>query len=210
MSIITQRHRGPAQQPPQRVARLQLKHRPQYKPKASRQNRATIFQEHVYAERNTPLTTIVSNIKCASESSLCIQYRIYNSKSEFLLIPANGPPSLPPPTTQKKMEKEKDGVSEKSSSGDAFSRPRPVSFRAKPHAWALLRGRNKSYSLGHYSGEKAAQNLNMVLSSEVGVGCSLLDMDTEGQKRDCTVPLCRIQSSPARASVFELEKEFLS
>ncbi|XP_044228302.1 mitogen-activated protein kinase kinase kinase 21 isoform X1 [Thunnus albacares] len=122
----------------------------------------------------------------------------------------NGPPALPPPITQKKQEKEKDGASEKPSGGDAFSRPRPVSFRAKPHAWALLRGRNKSYSLGHYSGEKTAQNLNMVLSSEVGVGCSLLDMDTEGQKRDCTVPLCRIQSSPARASVFELEKEFLS
>ncbi|XP_040905335.1 mitogen-activated protein kinase kinase kinase 21 [Toxotes jaculatrix] len=123
---------------------------------------------------------------------------------------SNGPPALPPPATQKKQEKEKDVVPEKPSGGEAFSRPRPVSFRAKPHTWALLRGRNKSYSLGHYSGEKTAQNLNMVLSSEVGVGCSLLDMDTEGQKRDCTVPLCRIQSSPARPSVFELEKEFLS
>ncbi|XP_071336310.1 mitogen-activated protein kinase kinase kinase 21 isoform X2 [Trachinotus anak] len=122
----------------------------------------------------------------------------------------NGPPTLPPPATQKKQEKEKDGASEKPPGGEAFSRPRPVSFRAKPHAWALLRGRNKSYSLGHYSGEKTAKNLNMVLSSEVGVGCSLLDMDTEGQKRDCTVPLCRIQSSPARPTVFELEKEFLS
>lgn len=119
----------------------------------------------------------------------------------------NGPPALPPPATQKKQEKEKDGASEKPSSGEAFSRPRPVSFRARPHAWALLRGRNKSYSLGHYSGEKTAQNLSMMLSSE---GCSLLDMDTEGQKRDCTVPLCRIQSSPGRPSVFELEKEFLS
>ncbi|XP_078144929.1 mitogen-activated protein kinase kinase kinase 21 isoform X3 [Centroberyx gerrardi] len=111
---------------------------------------------------------------------------------------------------QKKQEKEKDGASEKPSGGEACSRPRPLSLRAKPHTWALLRGRNKSYSLGHYSGEKSAQSLNMVLSSEVGVGCSLLDMDTEGQKRDCTVPLCRIQSSPARPSVFELEKEFLS
>ncbi|XP_076014795.1 mitogen-activated protein kinase kinase kinase 21 isoform X2 [Genypterus blacodes] len=122
----------------------------------------------------------------------------------------NGPPALPPPAShQKKPEKEKNGTSQKS---EAFSRPRPVSFRAKPHAWALLRGRNKSYSLGHYSGEKAAQNLSVVLSGEVGVavGCSLLDMDTEGQKRDCTVPLCRIQSSPGRTSMFELEKEFLS
>lgn len=82
-----------------------------------------------------------------------------------------------------------------------------MSFRAKPHAWALLRGRNKSYSLGHYSGGRAAQNLSVVLTPE---GCSLLDMDAEGQKRDCTVPLCRIQSSPGRPSVFELEKEFLS
>ncbi|XP_034537355.1 mitogen-activated protein kinase kinase kinase 21 isoform X2 [Notolabrus celidotus] len=122
----------------------------------------------------------------------------------------NGSPSLPPPATQKKQEKEKDGAQEKPPSGEAFSRPRPVSFRAKPHTWALLRGRNKSYSLGHYSGEKTAQNLSVVLSTDVGMGCSLLDMDTEGQKRDCTVPLCRIQSSPARASVFELEKEFLS
>ncbi|KAF3841916.1 hypothetical protein F7725_023867 [Dissostichus mawsoni] len=117
--------------------------------------------------------------------------------------------TLPPPSTQKKQQKEKE-VSEKPSKGEAFSRPRPVSFRAKPHAWALLRGRNKSYSLGHYSGEKAAKNISVVLSSDVGMGCSLLDMDTEGQKRDCTVPLCRIQSSPGRPSVFELEKEFLS
>lgn len=118
------------------------------------------------------------------------------------LFAANGQPALSPPATQKK-----DGAAEKVSGGQGLSRPRPVSFRAKPHVWALLRGRNKSYSLGHYSGERAAQNLSMVLSSE---GCSLLDMDTEGQKRDCTVPLCRIQSSPARPSVFELEKEFLS
>uniref|UniRef100_M4AV53 Mitogen-activated protein kinase kinase kinase n=1 Tax=Xiphophorus maculatus TaxID=8083 RepID=M4AV53_XIPMA len=113
----------------------------------------------------------------------------------------NGPPA--PPAAQRKQEKE-----EKPANGDAVPRQRPVSFRAKPHAWALLRGRNKSYSLGHYSGEKTAQDLNVVLSSEVG--CSLLDMDTEGQKRDCTVPLCRIQSSPARPSMFELEKEFFS
>ncbi|XP_043991577.1 mitogen-activated protein kinase kinase kinase 21 [Gambusia affinis] len=113
----------------------------------------------------------------------------------------NGPPA--PPAAQRKQEKE-----EKPANGDAVPRQRPVSFRAKPHAWALLRGRNKSYSLGHYSGEKTAQDLSVVLSSEVG--CSLLDMDTEGQKRDCTVPLCRIQSSPARPSMFELEKEFFS
>ncbi|XP_056147921.1 mitogen-activated protein kinase kinase kinase 21 [Lampris incognitus] len=124
----------------------------------------------------------------------------------------NGPPTLPPPAPhqKKKQEKEKDSASERPVSGEACSRPRPLSLRAKPHSWALLRGRNKSYSLGHYTGEKSAQSLNMMLSTEVGGGCSLLDMDSEGQKRDCTVPLCRIQSSPGRPSVFELEKEFLS
>nr|XP_057914114.1 mitogen-activated protein kinase kinase kinase 21 isoform X1 [Doryrhamphus excisus] len=116
---------------------------------------------------------------------------------------ANGPPSLPPPAVHKKDGKTRPDK-------DACARPRHVSFRAKSHNWALLRS-HKSYSLGHYSGEKTAQNLNMVLSSpDVGVACSLLDMDAEGQKRDCTVPLCRIQSSPGRPSVFELDKEYLS
>lgn len=104
-----------------------------------------------------------------------------------------------------KKKQDKDSPSE-----PVAPRPRPLSLRGKPHSWGLLRGRNKSYSLGHYSGEKSARSLNIVLASEVKVGCSLLDMDTEGQKRDCTVPLCRIQGAPSRPSVFELEKGFLS
>ncbi|XP_072292386.1 mitogen-activated protein kinase kinase kinase 21 [Eucyclogobius newberryi] len=117
----------------------------------------------------------------------------------------NGPTTLPNPmAVHKKQEKEKNGGTDAPPGGETGPKPRPVSLRA------LLRGRNKSYSLGHYAGDKAAQNLSMVLGSEVSVGCSLLDMDTEGQKRDCTVPLCRIQSSPGRASLFELEKKFLS
>ncbi|XP_076830034.1 mitogen-activated protein kinase kinase kinase 21 isoform X2 [Brachyhypopomus gauderio] len=93
---------------------------------------------------------------------------------------------------------------------EIVSRPRPLSLRGKPHSWGLLRSRNKSYSLGHHSGEKSAHSLGIVLPPEVKMGGSLLDVDTEGQKRDCTVPLCRIQSTPGRPSVFELEKEFLS
>uniref|UniRef100_A0A8C2KRZ2 Mitogen-activated protein kinase kinase kinase n=1 Tax=Cyprinus carpio TaxID=7962 RepID=A0A8C2KRZ2_CYPCA len=116
--------------------------------------------------------------------------------------------SPPDSSTTKKADREPAQV--KQASGEPVSRPRPLSLRSKPHSWGLLKNRNKSYSLGHYSGEKSAQNLDMVLPSEVKMGCSLLDMDTEGQKRDCTVPLCRIQSSPSRLSVFELENEFLS
>ncbi|XP_010887033.2 mitogen-activated protein kinase kinase kinase 21 isoform X1 [Esox lucius] len=117
-----------------------------------------------------------------------------------------------PTTTFQKKKSDRENTPEKAACGETIStRPRPLSLRSKPHSWGLLRGRNKSYSLGHYSGEKSARNLNIVLSStEVKVGCSLLDMDTEGQKRDCTVPLCRIQSGPSRPSVFQLEKKFLS
>ncbi|XDV50249.1 hypothetical protein PO909_019333 [Leuciscus waleckii] len=109
-------------------------------------------------------------------------------------------------TTTAKKKADREPAQEK----EPVSRPRPLSLRSKSHSWGLLKSRNKSYSLGHYSGEKSAQNLDVVLPSEVKMGCSLLDMDTEGQKRDCTVPLCRIQSTPGRLSVFELEKEFLS
>uniref|UniRef100_A0A8C2LAN1 Mitogen-activated protein kinase kinase kinase n=1 Tax=Cyprinus carpio TaxID=7962 RepID=A0A8C2LAN1_CYPCA len=113
-------------------------------------------------------------------------------------------------TTSLKKKADREPAQEKQASRQSASRHRPLSLRSKPHSWGLLKSRNKSYSLGHYTGEKSAQNMDMVLPSEVKMGCSLLDMDTEGQKRDCTVPLCRIQSTPSRPSVFELEKEFLS
>nr|XP_023687221.1 mitogen-activated protein kinase kinase kinase 21-like isoform X1 [Paramormyrops kingsleyae]XP_023687305.1 mitogen-activated protein kinase kinase kinase 21-like isoform X1 [Paramormyrops kingsleyae] len=94
-------------------------------------------------------------------------------------------------------------ASERGTPSNGISRPRPSSLRGRPHAWGLLRGRHKSASLGRHAGEKHARDL-------AGGGCSLLDVDTEGQKRDCTVPLCRIQSAPSGPSVYELEKEFLS
>lgn len=57
----------------------------------------------------------------------------------------------------KKLEKEKNGGTDVAPpGGESGPKARPVSLRA------LLRGRNKSYSLGHYTGEKAAQSL-MVL-----------------------------------------------
>uniref|UniRef100_A0A8C3SP24 Mitogen-activated protein kinase kinase kinase n=1 Tax=Chelydra serpentina TaxID=8475 RepID=A0A8C3SP24_CHESE len=39
---------------------------------------------------------------------------------------------------------------------------------------------------------------------------SLLDIDVEGQNRDCTVPLCRMKNKTCRPSIYELEREFLS
>lgn len=113
-------------------------------------------------------------------------------------------------TSSSKKKPDREPVQEKQTPSESASRPRPLSLRSKPHSWGLLKSRNKSYSLGHCSGGKSAQTLDVVFPSDVKTGCSLLDVDTEGQKRDCTVPLCRIQSTPGRPSVFELEKEFLS
>ncbi|XP_062375199.1 mitogen-activated protein kinase kinase kinase 21 isoform X2 [Sardina pilchardus] len=132
--------------------------------------------------------------------------------------PSTGPPSTTSITSssQKKKPDREPPPPEKPSQPEppppVIARPRPLSLRGRPHAWGLLKGRNKSYSLGHSSGEKSAHSVaqSLALASEVKVGRSLLDVDTEGQKRDCTVPLCRIQSGPNRTSVFELEKEFLS
>ncbi|XP_056617507.1 mitogen-activated protein kinase kinase kinase 21 isoform X1 [Triplophysa dalaica] len=112
--------------------------------------------------------------------------------------------------TSSRKKPDREPVQEKQTSSESFSRPRPLSLRSKSHSWGLLKSRNKSYSLGHCSGGKSAQTLDVVFPSDVKTGFSLLDVDTEGQKRDCTVPLCRIQSTPGRLSVFELEKEFLS
>lgn len=117
---------------------------------------------------------------------------------------------IPVVSSSQKKKLDRESSHEKQTTSDTVSRPRPLSLRAKPHCWGLLRSRNKSYSLGHCSGEKSAQSMGIVLSSDAKTGCSLLDVDTEGQKRDCTVPLCRIQSAPSRPSVFELEKEFFS
>ncbi|CAL8254745.1 unnamed protein product [Lota lota] len=146
--------------------------------------------------------------------------RLRRKKSSSTNPSTNGPPpqqAPPAPSTNQKKKSEKDqkngpAAADKKKPEAPCSRPRPLSLRAKPQTWALLRGRNKSYSLGHYSGHKSSQALTVMLGPQgPGMsGCSLLDMDTEGQKRDCTVPLCRIQSSPGRPSVFQLEKDFLS
>ncbi|XP_049591468.1 mitogen-activated protein kinase kinase kinase 21 isoform X1 [Syngnathus scovelli] len=126
-------------------------------------------------KRQTPKTQSQQSEVMNHNTGTRLRRKKYNNHD------ANGIPSLPPPAAPKKTRN-----------------TRPVSFWAKPHTRGLVARLGKSYSLGHYSGEKAAQ------------ACSLLDMDAEGQNRDCTVPLCRIQSSPARPSVYELENDFLS
>ncbi|MGH0147237.1 UNVERIFIED_CONTAM: hypothetical protein FKN15_051247 [Acipenser sinensis] len=119
------------------------------------------------------------------------------------------------PASVLRRNHKRDVTPERHLSGDYASRPRPLSLKSKAHPWHLVR--NKSSSAGPFSGEKTAQNLNYLLAAEAKAGClavpaacSLLDIDMEGQKGDCTVPLCRIQSKPARSTVHELKNESLS
>ncbi|XP_035387642.1 mitogen-activated protein kinase kinase kinase 21 isoform X1 [Electrophorus electricus] len=153
-------------------------------------------------------------LSLASDHGTASGFRLQRKKSSPAACQSSASTSCvaetPTISSSQRKKPERGTNQDKQTPLESVSRPRPLSLRGKPHSWGLLRGRNKSYSLGHHSGEKSAQDLGIVLPPEVKVGCSLLDVDTEGQKRDCTVPLCRIQSTPSRPSVFELEKEFLS
>ncbi|XP_063047500.1 mitogen-activated protein kinase kinase kinase 21 isoform X2 [Engraulis encrasicolus] len=131
-------------------------------------------------------------------------------------------PAPAPPQSSSSSSTSSSSSSATTAASTVIPRPRPLSLRGRPHAWGLLKGRNKSYSLGHSSGGRSAQGVAQGLGLTAadmkggqgagpgGGGRSLLDMDTEGQKRDCTIPLCRIQSGSSRTSVFQIEKEFLS
>ncbi|XP_036402398.1 mitogen-activated protein kinase kinase kinase 21 [Megalops cyprinoides] len=166
----------------------------------------------------TPAADHSSTVWLRRKKSSPATYHMSNGTASSHIPPpvlpsATGSEVTPPPPAsvpRRRPDRDRTPESPSPSPGESTSRPRPLSLRAKPHSWGLLRGRNKSYSLGHYSGQKSARDLSILLSAEAQGGCSLLDVDTEGQKGDCTVPLCRIQSTPARPSLYELEKEFLS
>ncbi|XP_041108791.1 mitogen-activated protein kinase kinase kinase 21-like [Polyodon spathula] len=139
------------------------------------------------------------------------------SQIDPTVLPQTPNPEAAYPASVLRRTHDQDVSPERHLSGDYASRPRPLSLKSKAHPWHLMQGRNKSSSAGPFSGEKTAQNLNYLLAAEAKAGChvapaacSLLDIDMEGQKGDCTVPLCRIQSKPARSTVYELEKESLS
>ncbi|XP_051775325.1 mitogen-activated protein kinase kinase kinase 21 isoform X1 [Erpetoichthys calabaricus] len=138
-------------------------------------------------------------------------------ESDPSLSPSVPYPEIDSSTSYLNKDLHKDITPEKHILPDYASRPRPQALKSKANSWQLTRGRIKSSSTEPYAGETTAQNLNLLIASEGKTGChvvpgscSLLDIDMEGEKRDCTVPLCRIQSKPGRPTMYELEKEFLS
>ncbi|KGL77365.1 Mitogen-activated protein kinase kinase kinase MLK4, partial [Tinamus guttatus] len=108
-----------------------------------------------------------------------------------------------------------DGISpEKQRAINIISRPRPSSVRSRIDAWQILPRIIKPNSKDPECLEgNTGPNVNFLPDTEERTNChmpSLLDIDVEGQNRDCTVPLCRMKSKTCRPSIYELEREFLS
>ncbi|KFQ84499.1 Mitogen-activated protein kinase kinase kinase MLK4, partial [Phoenicopterus ruber ruber] len=102
----------------------------------------------------------------------------------------------------------------KQSAVNIISRPRPSSLRSKIDAWQIIPRIIKPNSKdSEYLEGNGDPDVNFLPDTEERTNChmpSLLDIDVEGQNRDCTVPLCRMKSKTCRPSIYELEREFLS
>ncbi|NWX75748.1 M3K21 kinase, partial [Alca torda] len=91
------------------------------------------------------------------------------------------------------------GVStEKQSAVNIISRPRPSSLRNKIDTWQIIPRIIKPNSKdSEYLEGNVDPDVNFLPDTEERTNChmpSLLDIDVEGQNRDCTVPLCRMKS----------------
>ncbi|XP_021246552.1 mitogen-activated protein kinase kinase kinase 21 isoform X1 [Numida meleagris] len=106
------------------------------------------------------------------------------------------------------------GIStEKQRAMNIISRPRPSSVRSKIDSWQILPHIIKPNSKDSKCLEGSTDPDVNLPDTEERTNChmpSLLDIDVEGQNRDCTVPLCRMKSKACRPSIYELEREFLS
>ncbi|XP_062429670.1 mitogen-activated protein kinase kinase kinase 21 [Rhea pennata] len=134
-----------------------------------------------------------------------------NDVPELPMLSATG--TLRAPSVQERSDQ--GGISpEKQRTVNIISRPRPSSVRSKIDAWQILPRIIKPNSKDpEYLEGNIGPNVNFLPDTEERTNChmpSLLDIDVEGQNRDCTVPLCRMKSKACRPSIYELEREFLS
>ncbi|XP_030412768.1 mitogen-activated protein kinase kinase kinase 21 isoform X3 [Gopherus evgoodei] len=101
---------------------------------------------------------------------------------------------------------------EKQRAVNIISRPRPSSLRSRIDPWqALPQSIKPDSSEVDYLESYVGPNVNFVPDTEERTKShmpSLLDIDVEGQNRDCTVPLCRMKNKTCRPSIYELEREF--
>ncbi|NXG52018.1 M3K21 kinase, partial [Psilopogon haemacephalus] len=118
-----------------------------------------------------------------------------NDVSTLPVLPVTG--TLHSPSIQERTDHS--GIStEKQSGVSIISRPRPSSLRSKIDAWQIIPHIIKPSSKEtEYLEGNIDPDVNFLPDTGERTNChmpSLLDIDVEGQNRDCTVPLCRMKS----------------
>ncbi|NXF77399.1 M3K21 kinase, partial [Sclerurus mexicanus] len=107
------------------------------------------------------------------------------------------PGALPSPSLHRRSNHSA-APAEKQSTVNIISRPRPSSLRSKIDAWQIIPRVVKPNSKDSECFEgNVDPDVNFLPGTEERTNChvpSLLDLDVEGQNRDCTVPLCRMKS----------------
>lgn len=135
------------------------------------------------------------------------------STSDVSRLPVLSVPGTLPSSSFQQRSNHSGVSNEKQSVVNTISRPRPSSLRNKIDAWQIIPRIIKPNSKDSECSEGSVEPDVNLPDTEERTNChmpSLLDIDVEGQNRDCTVPLCRMKSKTCRPSIYELEREFLS
>uniref|UniRef100_A0A8C3SIB1 Mitogen-activated protein kinase kinase kinase n=1 Tax=Chelydra serpentina TaxID=8475 RepID=A0A8C3SIB1_CHESE len=118
---------------------------------------------------------------------------------------------IPQSTSVQQRSMHHDLSPEKQRAVNIISRP---SLRSRIDPWQVLPQSIKPDSTEvDYLESYVGPSVNFIPDTEERTKShmpSLLDIDVEGQNRDCTVPLCRMKNKTCRPSIYELEREFLS
>ncbi|NXM00990.1 M3K21 kinase, partial [Tyrannus savana] len=119
-----------------------------------------------------------------------------NDVSRLPVLSVTG--ALHSPSLQRRRSNHSGVPTEKQSAVNIISRPRPSSLRSKIDAWQIIPRIIKPNSKDSECLEgNVDPDVNFLPDAEERTNChmpSLLDIDVEGQNRDCTVPLCRMKS----------------
>uniref|UniRef100_A0A8C8VMK3 Mitogen-activated protein kinase kinase kinase n=1 Tax=Pelusios castaneus TaxID=367368 RepID=A0A8C8VMK3_9SAUR len=134
-----------------------------------------------------------------------------NGVSDLPVLPVSG--ILPSPSVQQRSI-HCDVTPEKQRIVKIISRPRPSSLRSRIDPWQVLPQSIKpDLTEVDYLESYVSPKVNFGPDIEERTKShmpSLLDIDVEGQNKDCTVPLCRMNSKTCQPAIYELEREFLS
>ncbi|NXL78601.1 M3K21 kinase, partial [Leptocoma aspasia] len=176
---------------------LDLKQESQNVPKDSSTKLSMLGHRRTLSDGNHFQTTGSLNLHFFVWSFFPLANGVASTNDVFRLPVLSVPGTLPSPSSQQRSNHS--GVSnEKQSTVNTISRPRPSSLRSKIDAWQIIPRIIKPNSKDSECLEgNVDPDVNFLSDNEERTNChmpSLLDIDVEGQNRDCTVPLCRMKS----------------